>query len=238
MEPDTQSLASPAAVGAAFERLGGTFVHAPELLAERLRQVAAIVLDWDGVFNRGEKAQGSSSGFTESDSMGMNMLRYALWRRDGRLPAVVIITGEHNAAAEQLARREHFDAIYFGVKNKREAMAHCRQRYSLAPREIACVFDDINDLAMASDCGIRVLVRRTASALLQAYVATRGLCDYVTASQSGNYAVREAAELLLGLMGSFEEVVESRCAHDEAYRTYFAARQRVELDIVDGATLC
>jgi 3-deoxy-D-manno-octulosonate 8-phosphate phosphatase (KDO 8-P phosphatase) len=224
-------------VGAKFAQLGGTFVHAPEVLADRLRRISAIVLDWDGVFNRGEKARGASSGFTEADSMGLNMLRYAIWRRDRRLPAVVIITGEQNASAEELARREHFDSIYFGVKDKREAMAHCRGRFSRAPHEIACIFDDINDLAMAADCGMRVLVRRAASVLLRSHVVSRQLCDYVTASESGDHAVREAAELLLGLMGTFEEVVESRCAHDETYRAYFDVRQRVELDVVDGATL-
>ena len=224
-------------MGAQFAHVGGTFVHAPEVLAERLRQISAIVLDWDGVFNRGEKAQGASSGFTEADSMGINMLRYALWRRDGRLPAVAIITGEHNASAEQLARREHFDSIYLGVKDKGEAMAHWRRRHTRPPHEIASVFDDINDLAMATDCGIRVLVRRGASVLLRSHVVARRLCDYVTASESGNHAVRETAELLLGLMGSFEEVVESRCAQDEAYRAYFDARQCVELDVVDGAKL-
>lgn len=212
-------------------------MQAPDVLADRLRRISAIVLDWDGVFNRGEKAQGASSGFTEADSMGINMLRYAIWRRDRRLPAVAIITGEQNASAEAFARRERFDSIYFGVKDKSEAIAHYRKSGSRAPREIACIFDDINDLAMATDCGVRVLVRRAASVLLQSHVVSRQLCDYVTASESGEHAVREVAELLLGLMGVFEEVVESRCAHDQAYRAYFDARQRVELDVVDGAAL-
>jgi hypothetical protein len=39
--------------------------------------------------------------------------------------------------------------------------------------------------------------------------------------------VRETCELMLGLLGEFENVVQSRTAVDEAYETYFEARQQV-----------
>lgn len=167
--------------------------------------------------------------------MGVNMLRYGLWRRDGRLPAVAIITGEPNASAELFAKREHFHALYQHVKDKRAALAEFCSRHGLETKQVACVFDDINDIAMAVDCGLRILVRRDASDLLREYLCRSAVCDYVTASQSGNFAVREAAELLLGLSGLFEEVVESRVAFDAQYRAYFAERQAIELDVVSAA---
>ena len=213
-----------------FERQGASFVQSPEALASRVSRIRALIFDWDGVFNRGEKAVGSPSGFSEADSMGINMLRYALWQRDGRLPAIGIISGEKNAAAEQLARREHFDALYLGIRDKARAMEAFCERHVLEPRAVACMFDDINDIEMARECGLRILVRRDASPLLRAYLERTGGCDYVTASESGRYAVREATELMLGLMGRFEEVVASRCAFDDTYRAYFAARQGVSLE--------
>lgn len=222
--------AAAAAVGDRLRALGATFVQSEEALAARVRRVRGLVFDWDGVFNRGEKTQAESSGFSEADSMGVNMLRYALWRRDGALAPVAIITGERNATARRLAQREHFHALYEAVKDKRRAMTDFRARHGLEPDEIACVFDDINDIAMAADCGIRILVRRRASELLRDYLVRTGGCDYVTACESGGHAVREAAELLLGLSGSFERVIASRCAYDREYRRYLAARQAVELE--------
>lgn len=234
IESGRSSEASPVEVGARFAQSGGTFVQPPEVLAARFSVATALVFDWDGVFNRGEKGHGISTGFTEADSMGVNMLRYAIWRRDGRLPVVAIITGENNASAERFAQREHLSSIYLGVKDKRQAMEHCRTTYGLGGQHVVCFFDDINDIAMARDCGIRILVRRKASELLLRYLVETDACDYVTASESGQYALREATELLLGLSGSFEEVVASRCAYDEDYRAYFEARQSVTLDAVAG----
>jgi len=194
--------------------------------------VRALVFDWDGVFNAGEKACEATSGFTEADSMGVNMLRYGLWRRDGHLPATAIITGEPNASAKVFAEREHFHSLYQRVKDKRSALADFCSRHELDTGQVACVFDDINDIAMAADCGVRILVRRDASSLLRDFLHRRASADYVTAGQSGRYAVREATELMLGLTCLFDEVVESRVAFDADYQSYFAARQAVELDVV------
>ena len=97
------------------------------------------------------------------------------------------------------------------------------------------MFDDINDIAMAVDCGVRILVRRDASDLLREYLCRSATCDYVTASQSGNFAVREATELMLGLCCLFDEVVESRVAFDAEYQAYFTARQAIELDVISVA---
>jgi len=215
-----------------LEQQGGVFLHQPEDLAERLGQIRALVFDWDGVFNRGEKGYAGSSGFSEADSMGVNLLRYALWRRDGRLPAVAIITGEQNTAAAQFAEREHLHALYERVKDKSRAMTHFRDRYGLSAHEILCVFDDVNDLAMAKECGIRILIRRSISKLMRDYFLGKRYFDYLTASESGNYAVRETTELMMDLLGNFAAVVESRVAHDEAYRDYFAIRQAIALERV------
>ena len=208
------------------------FLQQPDALAVRLADVRALVFDWDGVFNAGEKALGMTSGFTEADSMGVNMLRYGLWRRDGCLPAVAIITGEPNESAEFFAQREHFHALYQRVKDKRSALADFCARHELETRQVACVFDDINDIPMAVGCGLRILVRRDASELLREYLCRSATCDYVTASRSGDFAVREATELMLGLSCLFDEVVESRVEFDAQYQAYFAARQAVELDVI------
>ena len=73
---------------ARFAKLGGVFMTPTSVLRERLRGIRGLVSDWDGVFNAGSKGDGTSSTFGEPDSMGMNLLRYALWRERGALPAL------------------------------------------------------------------------------------------------------------------------------------------------------
>ena len=223
----------PEAELAVFSRLGGTFVTPIGTLIERMGAIRGFVSDWDGVFNQGAKGEGAESTYSEPDSMGINLLRYALWRKHGELPIAALITGAENPSARSFALREHFHAVYFGSRNKTVAIeALCRTQRVSSDRLI-CVFDDVNDLGMAFACGIRVFVQRSASPLLREYVVRQGLCDYVTAHSAERHAVREVCELLLGLLGSFEAVVASRVAWDTSYAEYFAKRQALATEFID-----
>ncbi len=218
---------------AVFQRLGGTFVTPIATMAERMKSVRGFVSDWDGVFNQGAKGEGADSTYSEPDSMGTNLLRYALWRAHGQLPIAALITGAENPSARAFALREHFHAVYFGVRNKTVAIEALCRTHRVSSDRLVCVFDDVNDLGMAFACGIRVFVQRSASPLLREYVVRQGLCDYVTAHSSERHAVREVCELLLGLLGSFDAVVASRVAWDPSYAEYFAKRQALATEFVD-----
>jgi 3-deoxy-D-manno-octulosonate 8-phosphate phosphatase (KDO 8-P phosphatase) len=220
-----------------FSDLGALFSTGASELRSRLRAVRALVFDWDGVFNAGTKVGTGGSGFSEADSMGTNLLRYALWRRDGRLPGTAVITGEDNPAARAFAEREHFDAVYYGVKDKTRAFEHFCAERALTGADVLCVVDDVNDLGMAARCVIRVLIRRDASALLQEYVVRHGLIDYVSAMTPDRCAVREVSELMLGLLGAYEAVLASRIAFDSDYAGYFRARQAVDTQLHDASPL-
>lgn len=218
-------MASSAEIEQRFSKLGGSFVCSSAVLAERLRTVRGLLFDWDGVFNAGEKGDSVASTFSEPDSMGTNLLRYALWRAHGELPVTAIATGADNPTARQFAAREHFSAVYSGVLDKTAALDDLCAAHGLKARQVAFVFDDANDLPAAARCGVRFLVRREASVLFTEYAVRHGFCDYVTGCASGRYAVREVAELALGLLGTFDTVMASRVAFDGDYLRYFEARQ-------------
>ncbi len=217
-----------------FRGLGGVFLTPATTIAARLPVIRALLYDWDGVFNSGMKGESIRSSFSEPDSMGTNMLRYAIWRAHGRMPVCAIISGEYNPTARQFAMREHFHEVYTGMRNKVEALERFRARHGLECEEIAAVFDDINDLSAIAKCGLKILVRRDASPLLQEFVAHRSLCDYITAQEAGRFPVREASELLIGLLGNYAEVVESRMILDDDYAKYFVERQSIETAIFDA----
>ena len=216
-----------------FAKLGGVFLTSPTVLRQRLKSIRGLVSDWDGVFNAGSKGEGMTSTFGEPDSMGTNLLRYALYREHNRMPVAALITGEDNPSARAFAQREHFHAIYHGARTKTAAIEALCAAHKLSSEQLICIFDDVNDLGMAFGCGIRVLVRRDASPLLHDYVARQGLCDYITAHPAERHAVREVCELLLGLLGSFDAVVASRVAWDDDYQRYFEERQAVATEFVD-----
>ena len=221
-------MASGTDVEASFSALGGVFQTPATDIGARLAGVRGLVFDWDGVFNPGAKGENVSSTFSEADSMGVNLLRYALWRVRGELPVVSLITGENNPTARRFAAREHFHAVYSGIRNKAAAVDELCAQTGIDESELLCVFDDVNDLGMAARCGVRMLVRRGSSPLLRDYAARHALFDYMTGAGPDAHAVREIAELLLGLLGVFDQVVASRVANDADYARYFAARQAVE----------
>jgi len=223
----------PEAELAVFSRLGGTFVTPIGTLIERMKTIRGFVSDWDGVFNQGAKGEGAESTYSEPDSMGINLLRYALWRQHGELPIAALITGAENPSARTFALREHFHAVYFGSRNKTVAIEALCRTQRVSSERLICIFDDVNDLGMAFACGIRVFVQRSASPLLREYVVRQGLCDYVTAHSPERHAVREVCELLLGLLGSFEAVVTSRVAWDASYAEYFTKRQALGTEFID-----
>ena len=109
---------TPEKVAGIFESKGGRFLTPSLSISEKLRSIQCLVFDWDGVFHPGTKQPGGSSSFSEVDSMGINLLRFALWHQNGVLPKVAIITGEDNPTARYYAEREHFDAVYFKARKK------------------------------------------------------------------------------------------------------------------------
>ena len=194
---------------------------------QKLSKIKAVLFDWDGVFNTGIKIDQTGSPFSEVDSMGINLMRFGFWLKNEQMPVCGIITGESNHVAFYLAQREHFQSVYYRFKNKLQAFNHFLQQQNLESDQVAFVYDDVLDLSITQECGLRFLVRRAASPLLQDYIKTNGLCDYITTNSSHDHAVREICELILGASGMFTKVVEERVAFSELYNSYLSERQTI-----------
>lgn len=216
-----------------FEDMGGVFIRPSSFIADRLEKVKAIVFDWDGVFHSGAKNADGSSTFSEIDSMGVNLLRFALYLRDGAIPPTAIFTGEINPTAQAFATREHFTEVQFKAKEKVAALNDFCATHQLKPEEIAFVFDDVLDLGMAAQVGLRIMVGRLSSSMLLEYVQERELAEYLTASDAHEGAVREFCELAIALMDKYEEVVDHRVSYSETYKTYWNLRQSIEPRFID-----
>src|SRR5665213_1147281 len=132
-----------------FEDNGGVFLTAYPWFVTKVSRIKAFFFDWDGVFNTGAKVEGHTSGFTETDSMGLNMLRLSYWLTNQKIPCLGVITGQDNSSAIQIAKRERFHSVYCGFLNKETAFKHLLKQNGLEPGQVAYVFDDILDVSIA-----------------------------------------------------------------------------------------
>jgi 3-deoxy-D-manno-octulosonate 8-phosphate phosphatase (KDO 8-P phosphatase) len=215
---------SNAATDSIHNTFSGTFVTDAATLKEKLNGINAYIFDWDGVFNNGSKGADGSSPFNEVDSMGINMLRYNHYIRKGSNPLAGIITGERNPVAITFANREHFHAVYYGIKNKKDALLHLCAAHDIQPAEVAYFFDDITDLQVASMCGVRIMVGRGSNPMLLKLASENNMADYITANDGGNNAIREATELLKALSGRYNDTIMQRAVYADNYRDYLISR--------------
>lgn len=211
-----------------FTGIGGEFQIPFDAFAQKVRGIRAFIFDWDGVFNDGTKDHDGSSNFNEVDAMGTNLLRFSQWLYRGELPHVAVMSGERNTLSFQLTTREHFHQGYFRVKNKMQAFRHFAALHKLKPAEIAFVFDDVLDLELAQEAGLRIMIQHRGNPLFKKYVLDHKLADYV-ASRSA-YGVREACELIIGTTGNYDEVVSNRAHFTDQYAAYLSARQAVNTE--------
>lgn len=210
------------------------YLHSQEELQRRAKNIRAVLFDWDGVFNDGWKDIDGGSPFSEVGSMGVNMLRFALWLTNGVNPPAAVITGQINPHAENFVKRERFHAIYMGYINKPDAFGQFLRDNELKPEEVAFVFDDAIDLPVAKQCGLRVLIGRPAGQLFAEHVIARGDADIVTANSGGENGLREATEAVIGLIGDFADVFDQRAAFTEPYQRYLQERNATEPRVEKG----
>jgi 3-deoxy-D-manno-octulosonate 8-phosphate phosphatase (KDO 8-P phosphatase) len=202
----------------------GTFFTDAALMAEKLKGIKAILFDWDGVFNNGHKTAEGSSSYSEIDAMGTNLLRFSRYLDSKTMPYVAVMTGETNPAAFILAKREHFNAVYYSVKHKQDALEHLCRKDNLKPSEVLFVFDDVLDFTAAKLVGLRMMVTHSCNSILTKFAVNRQLVDYLTYHDGDNGAIREITELVLTLSRRFDETIENRMLYSDIYREYLKKR--------------
>lgn len=202
----------------------GRFLTPAAGIQVKLEKIKAYILDWDGVFNNGQKDERNTSLFNEIDAMGVNLLRFNHYKCKGTMPLFAIITGERNSASHTFAEREHVDSVYYKIKHKSIALDHLCKQHNIAPEEILFVFDDVLDFDVAKKVGVRIMVSRPANPLLIKYAESNPVMDYLTANDGNNHALREAIELLIGLTGKYDETLNDRIAYNDTYREFITLR--------------
>lgn len=210
-----------------FSLQGGKFLVNERLFIDKLNKIKVFIFDWDGVFTNGNKDAELQSEFNESDSVGLNLLRFSYYLKYQKHPVVSIISGEKNLSAFTLVKRECIHRHYFKIPHKILAFEHLCHSLQIKPEECCYVFDDILDLNVAQKCGLRFYVKKTSAVLFNEYVIKNDYADYVTFSTGGTNAVREITELIMGTYNNFEECLQHRIQFSETYQKYLALKKSI-----------
>jgi 3-deoxy-D-manno-octulosonate 8-phosphate phosphatase (KDO 8-P phosphatase) len=168
----------------------------PEL-TQRARQVRLALFDVDGVMTDGTlfvSGDGESfKPFNILDGLGLKLLKSSG-------VATGILTGRSSAAVSARAGELDIDHLVQGANDKLRAYIDLRQRLGLDDEHICYMGDDLPDLPVLRCCGL-------ALSPPGAVDAVRREVHFVTHTEGGKGAVREACELIMQAQGTWQTQV-------------------------------
>ncbi|MFN3535661.1 MAG: KdsC family phosphatase [Desulfatiglandales bacterium] len=168
-------------------------------LWERLSRIRLLVLDADGVLTSGGLYYGPNGSeykvFDVKDGLGIKLLQKAGVE-------VAIISIKQSLALKARARDLGIAHLIMGKENKRAEAKALRERLGFLKEEVMAVGDDLPDLGLFSEAGIKVAVPNGAVELKEA-------ADLILTKEGGKGAVREVSEMILKAKGLWSRVVAS-----------------------------
>jgi len=157
------------------------------LIEEKAAKISLFFMDLDGVLTDGriilDHHGQEIKSFHVRDGLGLKMLMKAGIE-------VIIVTGRRSRAAEHRARELGIGRLYQDVPDKGALCKKLILDRGLEKLSVACMGDDIPDLAMFREAGLSI-------AVADAVKEVREAADYVTKRKGGHGAVREACEWIL-----------------------------------------
>jgi 3-deoxy-D-manno-octulosonate 8-phosphate phosphatase (KDO 8-P phosphatase) len=168
------------------------------MVANKLKSIKLLLLDVDGVLTDGGIVYNDNGTETKvfdvKDGLGIKLLMEA----DIQLG---IITGRRSNALFNRCKDLGIELIYDGVANKVDALDRVLERTGFSAEEVACIGDDLPDLALMRHAGLSI-------AVADAHASLRETADMITSARGGHGAVREACEAILKAKGLWESILE------------------------------
>lgn len=167
-------------------------------LFEIAKGIKLLIIDVDGVLTDGgitlDNEGNEFKTFHVRDGHGIKMLI-----RAGII--VAIITGRHSKVVERRARELGITEVYQKCYDKNVAFRHLIEKYSVDPKEVAYIGDDIVDISLLKGSGFSVAVADAAD-------EAKAAAMMVTKNNGGRGAVREVCDFLLKAKGLWEGILD------------------------------
>lgn len=171
--------------------------RAPETLgariADRLSEHADRI-DQGGGYGIHSANMVEAKGFNAQDGLGISLARLAGMKCG-------IITKRISETVALRARDLRLEYVYMGQSHKMDAVRDILAKEQIKLEEIAYVGDDIIDLPVMRVCGLAI-------AVANARKEVKAAAHYVTPSNGGHGAGRDAIEFILEAKGIMDSVIE------------------------------
>ncbi len=168
------------------------------MVVNKLKSIKLLLLDVDGVLTDGGIVYNDNGTETKvfdvKDGLGIKLLMAAGIQ-------LGIITGRRSNALFNRCKDLGINLIYDGVANKAEALDRILERTGFPAEEVACIGDDLPDLALMKHAGLSI-------AVADAHATLRERADMTTSAKGGHGAVRETCEAILKAKGLWEGILE------------------------------
>jgi 3-deoxy-D-manno-octulosonate 8-phosphate phosphatase (KDO 8-P phosphatase) len=170
---------------------------------EKLLPIRLLAMDVDGVLTDGTITWSAPAGggeayetksFHVQDGLAFSVAR-------GTSLQMAWISGRQSAVVERRARELGVVEVHQGARDKQAVLKSILAGSNLAPREVAFLADDLNDLPAFQVAGLRIAVGDAAPEL-------RAIADWVVERPGGRGAVREVVEGILRAQGRWDAAVE------------------------------
>lgn len=165
---------------------------------KRIKAVRLLILDVDGVMTDGriiyDDAGREEKNFDVQDGHGIKLLM-----RAG--VDVALLTSRESGVVRHRASNLGISIVYQGYKEKLQAFNDILGKKALRAEEVAVMGDDLVDLPVMKRAGFSIAVKN-------AVPEVKKMARYVTRSEGGRGAVREAVELILKAQGKWAGVLE------------------------------
>jgi 3-deoxy-D-manno-octulosonate 8-phosphate phosphatase (KDO 8-P phosphatase) len=160
---------------------------------KKTNKIKLLFVDVDGVLTDGlitlNEGGEEIKSFHVKDGLGLKMLMSAGIE-------VVILTGRASGAVTHRAKELGIAEVYQGSGDKGAVCRQILRKKGIEKSEAGCIGDDLPDLAMFREAGLRVAVADAAEEV-------RKEADFVTFKNGGHGAVREACEWILKRQGEW-----------------------------------
>ena len=158
--------------------------------------IKLLFIDVDGVLTDGRIILNENGEeiktFDVKDGYGLKLLM-----QDG--VEVVIVTGRRSRVVAHRARELGIREVFQGVGDKSAVCKRLMAQKGLQKFEVGAVGDDLPDLAMFRESGLRI-------AVADAVGEVRENADYITKKKGGHGAVREVSEWILKCRGRWPRI--------------------------------
>lgn len=165
-------------------------------MKDKAAGIKLLFLDVDGVLTDGRITLNENGEevktFDVKDGLGLKLLM-----SDG--VEVVIVTGRRSRVVAHRARELGIREVYQGISDKSAVCKRLIAQKGLKKSEVSSMGDDLPDLAMFRESGLRITVADAAREV-------REQADFITHKRGGYGAVREVSEWILKCRGRWPRI--------------------------------